>query len=76
MECTVLNQPYRTELAVTHYRIALNFQGSKFSRIEIFEEFVEIISRIRCMRTLHTVCQKISVEIFSRTVENSRNSRN
>ena len=51
--------------AVLHYRIALNFRGSKFLRIEIFEEFVEIISRIRCMRTLHAVCQKIFVEIFS-----------
>ena len=27
-----------------YYRIALNFQGSKFSRMATFEDFVEIIS--------------------------------
>ena len=47
-----------------HYRIVLNFQGSKFSRIAIFEDFVEIVSRIRCMCTLHAACQKISMKYF------------
>ena len=31
------------------YRNALNFRGSKFSRIVIFEGFLEIFSRIRCV---------------------------
>ena len=35
------------------YRIALNFRGSKFSRIAVFEHFVEIISRIRCLNCAH-----------------------
>ena len=30
------------------YRIALSFRGSKFLRIAIFEDFVEISSQIRC----------------------------
>jgi len=30
------------------YRIAQKFRGSKFSRIAVFENFVEIISRIHC----------------------------
>ena len=31
-----------------YYRIAQKFCGSKFSRIAVFENFVEIISRIHC----------------------------
>ena len=34
-------------LHVTVYRIALIFRGSKFSRIAVFGNFVEIISRMR-----------------------------
>ena len=33
--------------------IALNFWGSKFSQIKIFEDFIEIILWIRCIRTSH-----------------------
>ena len=36
---------------IIHYCIALNFQGSKFSQIMTFEDFVEII---HCTRTPHT----------------------
>ena len=36
----------------------------------IFEDFVETFARTRCMHTLHAVCQKFFVEIFSWTVEN------
>ena len=32
------------------YCIAQKFQGSKFSQIAVFGDFVEIISRIRCTR--------------------------
>ena len=46
------------------YRIALNFWEPKFLRIAIFEDFVEIILQIRCMRTLHTVCHKFSLKYF------------
>ena len=46
-----------------HYRIVLNFRGSKFSRIAIFD-FVEMILWIRCTRTLHAVCQKFSLKYF------------
>ena len=35
-------------LQVMSYRIAQKFRGSKFSRIAVFENFVEIISRIHC----------------------------
>ncbi len=35
------------------YRIALIFRGSKFSRIAVFENFVEIISRIRSSNMPH-----------------------
>ena len=34
----------------------------------IFEEFIQIISRIRCTHTLHAACQKLFVELFSQTV--------
>ena len=46
------------------YRIALNFWGSKFSRIATFEDFVEIISRTRCTRTQHAACQKFTLKYF------------
>ena len=42
------------------------FQGSKISQIEIFEDFVEIISRIRCTCTLHTACQKFLLKLKTR----------
>ncbi len=35
------------------YRIALIFRGSKFSRIAVLENFVEIISRIRSSNMPH-----------------------
>ena len=35
------------------HRIVQNFRVSKFSRIAIFVDFIEIISRIRCTHTLH-----------------------
>ena len=35
------------------YHIALNFRRSKFSRIAIFEHFVEIIPQIHCTCILH-----------------------
>ena len=47
-----------------YYRIALNFRGSKFSRIVIFEGFIKLILGIRCMHTLHAVCQKFSLKYF------------
>ena len=40
------------------YHIALNFRGSKFLRIAIFEHFVEIIPQIHCTCILHAACQK------------------
>ena len=47
------------------YHTALNFQGSKFSWMVTFEDFIEIISRIHCRtRTLHTVCQKFLLKYF------------
>ena len=51
------------------YRIALNFRRSKFSQIAIFEDFVEIISRIRCTSTLHAVCQKFSLKYFHKRLK-------
>ena len=36
------------------YCVALNFQESKFSRIVVFEDFVEIISQICCLNHTHT----------------------
>ena len=36
------------------YRVALDFQESRFSRMVVFEDFVEIISQIRCLNHLHT----------------------
>ncbi len=35
------------------YRIALIFRGSKFSRIAVFKNFVEIISQIRSSNMPH-----------------------
>ena len=49
--------------------IALIFGGSKFLRIVIFEDFVEIISRIRCTRTLHAACQKCSLKYFRKRLK-------
>ena len=46
-----------------NYRIA---RGSKFSQIAIFEDFVEIISQIRCTHTLHATCQKFSLKYFQK----------
>ena len=46
------------------YCIALNFRGSKFLWIAIFEDFVEIFSRICCTYTLHNVCQKFLLKYF------------
>ena len=52
------------------YRIAQNFRGSKFSRttkfskIIIRENFIEITLRIHCTCTRHAVCQ-IFLEVFS-----------
>ena len=34
--------------------IALNFRGSKFSQMVVFEDFVKIISRIHCLNHAHT----------------------
>ena len=58
-----------TEYCAYMYRIALNFRGSKFSRIAIFEDFVEIISRTHCTRTLHAVCQKFLLKYFREQLE-------
>ena len=44
--------------------IVLNSRGSKFSWIASFENFIEIILRIHCMRTLHAACQKLSLKYF------------
>ena len=33
-------------------------------QIAIFGDFVEIVSRICCMRTLHAACQKFSLKYF------------
>ena len=33
----------------------LNFQGSKFSQMAVREDFVEIISRNRCLNTAHVM---------------------
>jgi len=40
--------PYIAHCIVVLYRIAQKFRGSKFSRIAVFENFVEKISRIHC----------------------------
>ena len=40
--------PRKISTVCSLYRIAQKFRGSKFSRIAIFENFVEIISRIHC----------------------------
>ena len=53
-----------TEYCAYMYRIELNFRGSKFSRIVIFEDFVEIILQTRCTRILHATCQKFSLKYF------------
>ena len=37
-----------------YYHIALNFRGSKFLQMAVFEDFVEIISRIHCLNNAHT----------------------
>ena len=41
--CLLPDFPVATE-GIWLYRIALNFRGSKFSRLAFFEDFVEIIS--------------------------------
>ena len=48
-----IGQNVYTEYARTTYCIALNFRGSKFSRMAVFEDFVEMISRIRCLNRAH-----------------------
>ncbi len=40
-------------MEISRYRIARIFRGSKFSRIAVFENFVEIISRIRSSNMPH-----------------------
>ena len=51
------------------YRIAQKFRGSKFSRIAVFENFVEIISRIHCPEhATPTSFMSVHVEI-SRALE-------
>ena len=35
----------------------------------IFEDFIEIILRIRCTRTLHTVCHKFSLKYFHKRLK-------
>ena len=45
------------------YRIALNFRGSKFSRIAIF------ISRIRSTHMPHATCQKFSLKYFRKRLK-------
>ena len=60
------------------YRIVLIFRWSKFSRIAVFDNFVEKISRIRCRITRsRRWCKelKIFVEIFSRMASNLQKSR-
>ena len=47
-----------------YYCIAQNFRESKFSKIAIFEDFIEIILRICCTCTLHTAGQKFSLKYF------------
>jgi len=37
-------------MVLAKYRIAQKFRGSKFSQIAVFENFVEIISRIHCLK--------------------------
>ena len=46
---------------ISNYCIVL---GSKFSRIAIFGNFVEIILRICCTHTLHGACQKFLLKYF------------
>ena len=69
------------------YRIALIFRGSKFSRIAVFFNFVEIISRMCCSIRRQCAAQyvanvaqlrsvKIFAELISRMIPNSRNSQN
>ena len=36
-----------------YYPIALKFRGSKFLRMAVFDDFVEIISRFRCLNHAH-----------------------
>ena len=36
-----------------HYHIVLNFLGSKFSQMVVFDDFVEIISQITCSCRYH-----------------------
>ena len=47
-----------------NYRIPLSLRGSEFSQIAIFEDFIETILRICCMRILHATCQKFSLKYF------------
>ena len=67
-ECLTLNMLVLTPLydynfsLLYDYHIALNFRESKFSRIEIFEDFIEIISQTHCTRTPHAACQKFSLK--------------
>ena len=46
------------------YRIVLNFRGSKFSRIAIFEDFVANLLHVHAAHRM----PKIFVEIFLRTI--------
>ena len=53
---TMPPEPYcytSTQELSRKYRIALNFRGSKFSRMVVFEDFTEIISRIHCLNHAH-----------------------
>ena len=42
--------------------ITVNLEGSKFSRIAIFEDFIEIILRIHCLNHAHAAHVSIAPE--------------
>ena len=54
----------------TFYRITLNFRGSKFSQIVVFEDFVEVFLQIRCTRALHATRQKFLLKYFREQLKN------
>ena len=69
VRCSLVSY-WNTQLCTQlHYCIVLNFQGSKFLRIVIFEDFVETISWIRCAYTLHAACQKFSLKYFHKRLK-------
>ena len=68
-ECVILihviySVTYNHNLASTSIVTCWKRETTTLQRIAIFENFVEIVSRICCTHTLHAACQKFSLKYF------------